>query len=100
MTGVCQNKLRLARVPPHRDHRGIVDLAELFPNGLVEIAHERNLAQRSKVLLHQSLKLLSDRFDGAAVPAHVGKCDTAHDAVGTDGHVMHVAPTVTWAGLV
>jgi len=98
VTRVCQNKLRLPRVPPHGNHRGIVDLTELFPNCLVEIAHESNLLQRSKVLLHQLLQLFTNRFDGPAVPAHVGKCDTAHVAAGTDGHKMHVAPTVTGAG--
>ena len=94
VTCVCQNELALARVPSHGNHRRIVDLTELFSNCLVEIAHESNLLHRSKVLLHQLLQPFTNRFDGQAVPAHVGKCDTAHEAAGADGHVMDVAPTV------
>jgi hypothetical protein len=68
----------------------------------VEIAHETDLLKGREILLHQLLKLASQRHDCAPVPTHMGECDARDDAAWTDRDVVHVATGITspeWPGM-
>jgi lipid A 3-O-deacylase PagL len=98
VTRIRHDKQALWAVPSYRHHRGVVHPIELLANRVVEVPHESDLFQGSKVSLHQLLKLLAERLHRESMPADIGKRDARDDATRAERDVMDVAASVTGSG--
>ena len=69
-------------VPTDCYHRGVVPLAELLSNRLIEVLHQRGLLNKAKVALHEFSQLLAEQCHCLSVAAHICKSDPRDDATG------------------
>jgi hypothetical protein len=93
MSGVRHDHQPSTPVPANRDHRGVV-AAKVFPQGAIQIAHQRNLLEIDQVHLHEVAELFAERGNRLAVAAHVRKRDPRHDAARADGCIVNIAAKV------
>jgi hypothetical protein len=98
VTCIRHDKQALSAVPSYRHHRGVVHAIELLANRLIEVPHESDLFEGTKVSLHQLLKLLAERLHRESMPADIGKRDARDDATRAERYVMDVAASVTGPG--
>ena len=94
MSRVRHYKQPAAAVPADRDHRGVVHVAELFSNRLIEFSHQPDLRHLTQVPLHEISKLLAERRHCLSMAAHVGKRDPRDDAAGAQRYVVDIAARI------
>ena len=98
MPGVGHDHQAPPPVPANRHHRGVVVIAEILPEGLIQITHEGELFQVAQVDLHELSQFVAECRDRFAVAAHIRERDPGHDAARTDGRIVHIAADVIRPG--